>query len=176
MRTGKWGNEGKIPWNKSILVVTKFTALHYVKCSCKPSNPSGGVIAFAAGRNKVKISAFIVIKASSLCGQRNKTLKIWQHKKMTHPTRVKLKNNLKNKVKYLLVFLIKPFFWSYRVQLLGLLVFSLVILSLSPKYVFWHCTNLNQNVLSVLLNAGFYSTVLWNQVIWELQSNTRLWL
>lgn len=35
---------------------------------------------------------------------------------------------------------------------------------------------LNQNILSILLNASFCCTILWNQVIWELQSNSRWWL
>ena len=93
VRIGKWGNEGKIPLNRSILVVTKFAALHYVKMCCKPNNPSGVLRAFVAKRNKVRISALIVMNASGPCGQRNKTLKIWHiSKMMAHPTRPKLKN------------------------------------------------------------------------------------
>lgn len=59
-----------------MLVVTEFAALHYIKICCKLNNPTSVLIAFVAKRNKVKISAFIVMKASSPCGQRNKALKI----------------------------------------------------------------------------------------------------
>lgn len=76
MRTGHLGNEGKIPLNRSVLVVIKFAAFHYVKICCKPNNTRVVLIAFTAKGNKVRNSAFIVMKTSSPCGQRSKTLKI----------------------------------------------------------------------------------------------------
>lgn len=92
VRTGHLGNEGKIPLNRSVLVVIKFAAFHYVKICCKPNNTSVVLIAFAAKGNKVRNSAFIVMKASSPCGQRNKTLKIWHMCEMlSYITRLKFK-------------------------------------------------------------------------------------
>lgn len=98
---------------------------------------------------------------------------------MVYPTRVKLKNNKKReKVKYLLVLLNKAI-------LLILQKPTAVFVSaqagntehksqicLLALYQF----ELNQNILSCLLNASFCCTILWDQVIWELQSTTRWWL
>lgn len=64
----------KTPLNRSILVVAKFVALHCVRRL--ETNLHDVFTAFVAKSNRVKNSAIIIIKTSSLCGEKNKTLEI----------------------------------------------------------------------------------------------------